>query len=166
MWKNNLPRRSGTLITKEESEKVAENMAEKIIRTAINQLGSAAKRDIGNGPNQIPDMSYYIYHKSPTSIAEQLPDGIIRMAGEALVTSDDRGRISIKLPSSFPNSVAFQCAEMNSSEYGGREQPPFVLTPFRTDGGTSVISFAVKKTTTGEVMKNDQISIKYFAIGY
>lgn len=129
-------------------------------------LGTAAKKDTGAGSGQIPDMSYFISTKTSSAIVEQLPTGIIRMSGVALVSTDVNGNCWVQLPSTFPNKVMFYAGEQNGSNYAG-DSSPWLFTPYTNDeAGVTRLSFAVRRSTTGEVMKNDTISMKFVAEGY
>lgn len=129
-------------------------------------LGTAAKKNTGAGAGQIPDMSYFISTKTSSAIVEQLPTGIIRMSGVALVSTDVNGNCWVQLPSTFPNKVMFYAGEQNGSNYAG-DSSPWLFTPYTNDdAGVTRLSFAVRRSTTGEVMKNDTISMKFTAEGY
>lgn len=129
-------------------------------------LGTAAKKNTGAGSGQIPDMSYFISTKTSSAIVEQLPTGIIRMSGVALVSTDINGNCWVQLPSIFPNKVMFYAGEQNGSNYAG-DSSPWLFTPYTNDeAGVTRLSFAVRRSTTGEVMKNDTISMKFTAEGY
>ncbi|MEM8482660.1 hypothetical protein Q4S13_13930 [Morganella morganii] len=130
------------------------------------ELGTAAKKNTGTGAGQIPDMSYFISTKTSSAIVEQLPTGIIRMSGVALVSTDVNGNCWVQLPSTFPNRVMFYAGEQNGSNYAG-DSSPWLFTPYTNDeAGVTRLSFAVRRSTTGEVMKNDTISMKFTAEGY
>lgn len=129
-------------------------------------LGTAAEKNTGTGSGQIPDMSYFISTKTSSAIVEQLPTGIIRMSGVSLVSTDVNGNCWVQLPSTFPNRVMFYAGEQNGSNYAG-DSSPWLFTPYtNSEAGVTRLSFAVRRSTTGEVMKNDTISMKFTAEGY
>lgn len=129
-------------------------------------LGNSSVRDVGIEPRQIPDMSYFVVSKNSTVIVEQLPTGIIKIAGIHLASTNNDGNCFIPLPSSFPNRVLFYCAEQNSGSYSG-DLTPWIFSPYMNEESpVSSLRLAVRRSTTGEVMRNDTISVKYFAVGY
>ncbi|MBC4013546.1 hypothetical protein H8R13_17630 [Morganella morganii] len=151
------PEGYGALVTKEMTDSYYPLKTE---------LGTAAKKNTGTGAGQIPDMSYFISTKTSSAIVEQLPTGIIRMSGLALVSTDINGNCWVQLPSTFPNKVMFYAGEQNGSNYAG-DSSPWLFTPYTNDeAGVTRLSFAVRRSTTGEVMKNDTISMKFVAEGY
>ncbi|WP_052498671.1 hypothetical protein, partial [Citrobacter rodentium] len=62
-------------------------------------LGEAAKRDIGTGANQIPDMSAFASGGSSNARYTKLPDGTVIQRGNASVPY---GGATITLPTAFP----------------------------------------------------------------
>ncbi|SPX93767.1 Uncharacterised protein [Morganella morganii] len=151
------PEGYGALVTKEMTDSYYPLKTE---------LGTAAKKNTGTGAGQIPDMSYFISTKTSSAIVEQLPTGIIRMSGVALVSTDVNGNCWVQLPSTFPNKVMFYAGEQNGSNYAG-DSSPWLFTPYTNDeAGVTRLSFAVRRSTTGDVMKNDTISMKFTAEGY
>ena len=71
------------------------------IATALSNLGlkEAAKRDVGTGINQIPDMSAW----TSGSNWRSTPDGFIEVWGESTVASTSTGVAVATFPLPFPN---------------------------------------------------------------
>lgn len=65
-------------------------------------LKSAAYRDVGNGANQIPDMSYFTTGETSSGRWAKLPSGLIIQAGFRL--TDPSGTATVNLPIPFPGT--------------------------------------------------------------
>lgn len=67
-------------------------------------LGTAAKRDVGTGTNQIPDMSAFAFSPgSPTTSGYTfLPNGIILQWGTIAPSANE---VTVTMPILFPNSI-------------------------------------------------------------
>ncbi|MCQ9589963.1 gp53-like domain-containing protein [Escherichia coli] len=65
-------------------------------------LGEAAKRDVGNGQNQIPDMSAWECGGDTTTGWRRSPDGYIEQWG---LTEDTTNEVLINFPIPFPTAV-------------------------------------------------------------
>ena len=59
-------------------------------------LGTAAKRDIGTGANEIPDMSSFEYHNVSGVLVFRLPSGLTIQCGQGL--TDSNGNFTVSLP--------------------------------------------------------------------
>ncbi|WP_427034239.1 gp53-like domain-containing protein [Escherichia coli] len=65
-------------------------------------LGEAAKRDVGNGQNQIPDMSAWECGGDTTTGWRRSPDGYIEQWGLTEATTNE---VLINFPIPFPTAV-------------------------------------------------------------
>ncbi|HIA8895158.1 TPA: gp53-like domain-containing protein [Escherichia coli] len=74
------------------------------VQTALENLGlgEAAKRDVGNGQNQIPDMSAWECGGDTTTGWRRSPDGYIEQWG---LTGDTTNEVLINFPIPFPTAV-------------------------------------------------------------
>jgi len=65
-------------------------------------LGTAAKKDVGTGANQIPDMTFFDSNATslPTGLYQKLPSGIIMQWGNISPGSSD---VTTSFPIAFPN---------------------------------------------------------------
>ncbi|ENC3296011.1 hypothetical protein ABJW82_004496, partial [Shigella flexneri] len=54
------------------------------VKTALENLGlgEAAKRNVGTGANQIPDMSLFASSNTATAAAQKFPSGLILQCGQ------------------------------------------------------------------------------------
>ncbi|MCY9801405.1 hypothetical protein OTJ42_23525 [Citrobacter braakii] len=73
------------------------------IATALSNLGlgEAAKRDVGKGANQIPDMSFFASGGNSSARFTKLPDGTVIQRGNASVPY---GGATISLPTAMPSA--------------------------------------------------------------
>lgn len=65
-------------------------------------LGEAAKREVGTGSNQIPDMSAFAFTKG-NPLSYQLPGGLILKAGNSTIAATEYTK-SVTFPVAFPNA--------------------------------------------------------------
>ncbi|MGJ0963493.1 gp53-like domain-containing protein [Escherichia coli] len=74
------------------------------VKTALENLGlgEAAKRDVGNGQNQIPDMSAWECGGDTTTGWRRSPDGYIEQWGLTEATTNE---VLINFPIPFPTAV-------------------------------------------------------------
>ncbi|HGC3991795.1 TPA: hypothetical protein ACIYJ3_005245 [Escherichia coli] len=74
------------------------------VKTALKNLGlgEAAKRDVGNGQNQIPDMSAWECGGDTTTGWRRSPDGYIEQWGLTEATTNE---VLINFPIPFPTAV-------------------------------------------------------------
>lgn len=62
------------------------------------QLGKAAKRDVGTGSNQIPDMSSFSTGTTSSGRWAKLPSGLIIQAGFGLTGSNGTATVNLPIP--------------------------------------------------------------------
>lgn len=127
------------------------------IATALSNLGlgAAAKRDVGTGGNQIPDMSSFGRSAlSPTTQGYfSLPSGIIVQWGTIEPSSSD---VTTTLPIPFPTAFL---AIISSSGY----------TPGAGTGGISYIGTSLasaNRTTFTSRNSSPTLGGRYLALGY
>ncbi|WP_238337812.1 phage tail protein [Enterobacter kobei] len=144
------------------------------------QLGEAAKRDVGTGNNQLPDMSAFGMSRNGQTAWDILPNGMIRQAGTVTLTpvgnfnARELGGVlyytnyyRITLPRQFPNAQVAILATLASSKYSNQE--PMAgksLAAHRdTDSGTDVsrARFTVAYTTPN---LGETPTLHFEAIGY
>ncbi|MGD8206436.1 gp53-like domain-containing protein, partial [Pantoea sp. FN0305] len=65
-------------------------------------LSEAAKREVGTGSNQIPDMSAFAFTKG-NPLSYQLPGGLILKAGNSTIAATEYTK-SVTFPVAFPNA--------------------------------------------------------------
>ena len=143
-------------------------------------LGEAAKRDVGTGNNQLPDMSAFGMSRNGQTAWDILPNGMIRQAGTVTLTpvgnfnAQVLGGVTyythyyrVNFPRQFPNAQIATLATLASSEFS--EQTTMAgksLSTHRdTDSGADVsrTRFTVAYTTPnlGEIP-----TVHFESIGY
>lgn len=144
------------------------------------QLGEAAKRDVGTGNNQLPDMSAFGMSRNGQTAWDILPNGMIRQAGTVTLTpvgnfnARELGGVlyytnyyRITLPRQFPNAQVAILATLASSKYSNQEPMAgkSLATHRDTDSGTDVsrARFTVAYTTPN---LGETPTLHFEAIGY
>ncbi|MGV2724843.1 UNVERIFIED_CONTAM: hypothetical protein POV78_24375, partial [Enterobacter roggenkampii] len=143
-------------------------------------LGEAAKRDVGTGSNQLPDMSAFGLSRNGQTAWDILPNGMIRQVGTVTLTPVGNfnpqvlGGVTyythyyrVNFPRQFPNAQIATLATLAS--YSHLDQATMagksLATHRDTDSGTDVsrTRFTVAYTTPnlGEIP-----TLHFEAIGY
>ncbi|MCS3608141.1 phage tail protein [Erwinia rhapontici] len=117
-------------------------------------LGGAAKKDVGTGVNQIPDMGDFGSLKA-VSGWQKLPSGVIIQWGAGVYTDG----LSVALPIAFPSRFAAICISSSPSEYSGPEVSQ--ASPLST---TNFIAGAAR--WNGSNFITTSLTCKWIAIGY
>ncbi|EKM4482283.1 hypothetical protein PUV10_004146 [Escherichia coli] len=153
------------------------------LATAITtnlQLGEAAKRDVGTGNNQLPDMSAFGMSRNGQTAWDILPNGMIRQAGTVTLTpvgnfnAQVLGGVTyythyyrVNFPRQFPNAQIATLATLASSEFSKQTTMAgkSLSTHRDTDSGADVsrTRFTVAYTTPnlGEIP-----TVHFESIGY
>lgn len=120
-------------------------------------LGEAAKRGVGTGNNQLPDMSSFAASLSGNGW-QKLPSGLIIQWAQVL--SNSGGFAPWTYPIAFPNA----CLQAYASAFVGATANNFTLTMIGNPGTTAVTTACyvngVQSSTAG------QVGVRYLAIGY
>lgn len=143
-------------------------------------LGEAAKRDVGTGNNQLPDMSAFGMSRNGQNAWDILPNGMIRQAGTVTLTPVGNfneivlGGVTyythyyrVNFPRQFPNAQIATLATLASYSYSTQSTMAgkSLATHRDTDSGTDVsrARFTVAYTTPnlGEIP-----TLHFEAIGY
>ncbi|EOV0454705.1 phage tail protein [Salmonella enterica subsp. enterica serovar 4,[5],12:i:-] len=147
---------------------------------AYLQLGEAAKRDVGTGNNQLPDMSAFGMSRNGQTAWDILPNGMIRQAGTVTLTpvgnfnAQVLGGVTyythyyrVNFPRQFPNAQIATLATLASSEFSKQTTMAgkSLATHRDTDSGTDVsrTRFTVAYTTTN---LGETPTLHFEAIGY
>lgn len=144
------------------------------------QLGEAAKRDVGTGNNQLPDMSAFGMSRNGQTSWNILPNGMIRQAGTVTLTpvgnfnTQVLGGVTyythyyrVNFPRQFPNAQIATLATLASYSYSTQSTMAgkSLATHRDTDSGTDVsrARFTVAYTTPnlGEIP-----TLHFESIGY
>lgn len=147
---------------------------------AYLQLGEAAKRNVGTGNNQLPDMSAFGMSRNGQTAWDILPNGMIRQAGTVTLTpvgnfnAQVLGGVTyythyyrVNFPRQFPNAQIATLATLASYSYPAQSTMAgkSLATHRDTDSGTDVsrTRFTVAYTTPnlGEIP-----TLHFEAIGY
>lgn len=152
------------------------------VQTALEnlQLGEAAKRDVGTGNNQLPDMSAFGMSRNGQTAWDILPNGMIRQVGTVTLTpvgnfnAQVLGGVTyythyyrVNFPRQFPNAQIATLATLAS--YGYSTQATMagksLATNRDTDSGTDVsrTRFTVAYTTPN---LGETPTLHFEAIGY
>ncbi|MGT4976285.1 gp53-like domain-containing protein [Escherichia coli] len=152
------------------------------VQTALEnlQLGEAAKRDVGTGNNQLPDMSAFGMSRNGQTAWDILPNGMIRQAGTVTLTpvgnfnSQVLGGVTyythyyrVNFPRQFTNAQIATLATLASSEFSKQTTMAgkSLATHRDTDSGADVsrTRFTVAYTTPnlGEIP-----TVHFESIGY
>lgn len=152
------------------------------VKTALEnlQLGEAAKRDVGTGNNQLPDMSAFGMSRNGQTAWDILPNGMIRQAGTVTLTpvgnfnSQVLGGVTyythyyrVNFPRQFPNAQIATLATLASYSYSTQATMAgkSLATHRDTDSGTDVsrTRFTVAYTTPN---LGETPTLHFEAIGY
>ncbi|SRY93684.1 phage tail protein [Escherichia coli] len=144
------------------------------------QLGEAAKRDVGTGNNQLPDMSAFGMSRNGQTAWDILPNGMIRQAGTVTLTpvgnfnAQVLGGVTyythyyrVNFPRQFPNAQIATLATLASPEFSKQTTMAgkSLSTHRDTDSGADVsrTRFTVAYTTPnlGEIP-----TVHFESIGY
>ncbi|EFF4661945.1 hypothetical protein GE242_15045 [Escherichia coli] len=139
------------------------------VKTALENLGlgEAAKRNVGNGENQIPDMSFWTVTGGDGNFVIRQPDGlIIQMVTVSIsgpvamngmtdnayaITGSNKSYIATAtLPFVFPNKVLGVIPMVSTTAYGG------VSSNITGSYATAVCSFAAVRGNNTIVFKVDK----------
>ena len=147
---------------------------------AYLQLGEAAKRDVGTGNNQLPDMSAFGMSRNGQTAWDILPNGMIRQAGTVTLTpvgnfnAQVLGGVTyythyyrVNFPRQFPNAQIATLATLASYSFSTQASMAgkSLATHRDTDSGTDVsrTRFTVAYTTPN---LGETPTLHFEAIGY
>ncbi|MGN9607445.1 gp53-like domain-containing protein [Salmonella enterica] len=152
------------------------------VQTALENLGlgEAAKRDVGTGNNQLPDMSAFGMSRNGQTAWDILPNGMIRQAGTVTLTpvgnfnAQVLGGVTyythyyrVNFPRQFPNAQIATLATLASSEFSKQTTMAgkSLSTHRDTDSGADVsrTRFTVAYTTPN---LGETPTLHFEAIGY
>lgn len=152
------------------------------VKTALEnlQLGEAAKRDVGTGNNQLPDMSAFGMSRNGQTAWDILPNGMIRQAGTVTLTpvgnfnAQVLGGVTyythyyrVNFPRQFPNAQIATLATLASSGFSKQitMAGKSLSTHRDTDSGADVsrTRFTVAYTTPN---LGETPTLHFEAIGY
>lgn len=144
------------------------------------QLGEAAKRDVGTGNNQLPDMSAFGMSRNGQTAWDILPNGMIRQAGTVTLTPVGNfnpqvlGGVTyythyyrVNFPRQFPNAQIATLATLASAPFSNQTTMAgkSLATHRDTDSGTDVSRTRFTMTYTTPNLGETPI-LHFEAIGY
>ncbi|WP_250250540.1 gp53-like domain-containing protein [Escherichia coli] len=130
-------------------------------------LGTAAKKNIGTGSGQVPDMSSFASSFAQNGY-QKLPSGLIIQWGYSNVASTAAGSsanntVTVTYPVAFPNATAQVLAAYDNTS-------TFVKAIFSTDTFTKTTfqasSFALTYTAATPTYGQRETAFRWIAIGY
>jgi len=123
-------------------------------------LGEAAKRSVGTGSNQIPDMNSFSFTPgNPLSFT--LPGGLILKAGNAGIPATDYVK-SVTFAAAFPNTCVaggILSVEESTSVY------EFGQCVARSAGGLTLAVYGANAGVAPGV-STTAVTVSWFAVGY
>lgn len=173
---------TNALAGKQQKDATLTNLSGKDVAGLLQYLGlgEAAKRDVGTGSNQLPDMSAFGMSRNGQTSWNILPNGMIRQAGTVALTpvgnfnTQVLGGVTyythyyrVNFPRQFPNAQIATLATLASYSYSTQSTMAgkSLATHRDTDSGTDVsrARFTVAYTTPnlGEIP-----TLHFESIGY
>lgn len=138
---------TNALAGKQPLDSTLSNLSGKTVAGIIQYLGlgEAAKRGVGIGQNQIPDMSFWTgtdLSGAVTSGWRKTPDGYIEQWGVGAITTDSS---QVAFPIPFPSKVLWLAEQDNS---GGARRTFWQLNEITNMGFTAVNLATITKGST------------------
>ncbi|SLM61281.1 MULTISPECIES: phage tail protein [Dickeya] len=148
---------TNALANKQPLDNTLTALSGKSVAALLNYLGlgSAAQRNVGGMPDQIPDMSHFLVGQSGTLGAFRLPSGHLVQFDSGVL--NNVGGFTKSYPVPFPNATLVLIGVMYGT-LGLR----WVATPNTFDRSAANINFV--DATTGNGMTGQTVG--YLAIGY
>ncbi|EFN4472974.1 phage variable tail fiber protein [Escherichia coli] len=100
-------------------------------------LGEAAKRDVGTGANQIPDMSLFASINTVTAAAQKFPSGLILQCGQLNGAPNVSSTYGMKFPMTFSRVIA---VVVTLNVTGAAGQPTVSATNVQNTGFNITVS--------------------------
>lgn len=100
-------------------------------------LGEAAKRNVGTGANQIPDMSLFASSNTATAAAQKFPSGLILQCGQLNGSPNVSSTYGMRFPMTFSRVLA---VTVTLNVTGASGQPTVSATNVHTTGFDITVS--------------------------
>ena len=109
------------------------------ISTALTNLGlgEAAKRNVGTGANQIPDMSLFASSNTATAAAQKFPSGLILQCGQLNGSPNVSSTYGMRFPMTFSRVLA---VTVTLNVTGASGQPTVSATNVQNTGFNITVS--------------------------
>lgn len=100
-------------------------------------LGEAAKRNVGTGANQIPDMSLFASSNTATAAAQKFPSGLILQCGQLNDSPNVSSTYGMRFPMTFSRVLA---VTVTLNVTGASGQPTVSATNIHNTGFDITVS--------------------------
>ncbi|EKG1432812.1 hypothetical protein OW620_003369 [Escherichia coli] len=109
------------------------------VQTALENLGlgEAAKRNVGTGANQIPDMSLFASSNTATAAAQKFPSGLILQCGQLNGSPNVSSTYGMRFPMTFSRVLA---VTVTLNVTGASGQPTVSATNVHNTGFNITVS--------------------------
>ncbi|EFX1024579.1 TPA: hypothetical protein ACGFDW_003837 [Escherichia coli] len=109
------------------------------VKTALENLGlgEAAKRNVGTGANQIPDMSLFASSNTATAAAQKFPSGLILQCGQLNGAPNVSSTYGMRFPMTFSRVIA---VVVTLNVTGAAGQPTVSATSVQNTGFNITVS--------------------------
>lgn len=109
------------------------------VKTALKNLGlgEAAKRNVGTGANQIPDMSLFASINTVTAAAQKFPSGLILQCGKLNGAPNVSSTYGMRFPMTFSRVIA---VVVTLNVTGAAGQPTVSATSVQNTGFNITVS--------------------------
>ena len=109
------------------------------VKTALENLGlgEAAKRNVGTGANQIPDMSLFASSNTATAAAQKFPSGLILQCGQLNGSPNVSSTYGMRFPMTFSRVLA---VTVTLNVTGASGQPTVSATNVNNTGFNITVS--------------------------
>ena len=109
------------------------------VKTALENLGlgEAAKRNVGTGANQIPDMSLFASSNTATAAAQKFPSGLILQCGQLNGSPNVSSTYGMRFPMTFSRVLA---VTVTLNVTGASGQPTVSATNVHNTGFNITVS--------------------------
>lgn len=109
------------------------------VPTALKNLGlgEAAKRNVGTGANQIPDMSLFASSNTATAAAQKFPSGLILQCGQLNGSPNVSSTYGMRFPMTFSRVLA---VTVTLNVTGASGQPTVSATNVQNTGFNITVS--------------------------
>ncbi|HHW1496669.1 TPA: gp53-like domain-containing protein [Escherichia coli] len=109
------------------------------VQTALENLGlgEAAKRNVGTGANQIPDMSLFASINTVTAAAQKFPSGLILQCGQLNGAPNVSSTYGMRFPMTFSRVIA---VVVTLNVTGAAGQPTVSATSVQNTGFNITVS--------------------------
>lgn len=109
------------------------------VKTALENLGlgEAAKRNVGTGANQIPDMSLFASSNTATAAAQKFPSGLILQCGQLNGSPNVSSTYGMRFPMTFSRVLA---VTVTLNVTGASGQPTVSATNVQNTGFNIAVS--------------------------